>query len=194
MSAFAEALQEALRNHPLEASAIGQIEEHWRLVLAWNKRVNLTAIEDDRQAAWMHYADSLAGRTALVPGPICDLGSGAGYPGMPLAIACPDRQVTLVEPRQKRASFLDVCCTRLGLKNVRVVVGRSEETPVDAFANVVTRATFSATTDLEACLRWVAPGGKLIAYRADAAPAPGPEVIRYPLNGETHELHVWSKT
>lgn len=166
-------------------------EAHWRLVLAWNQRVNLTSITNDLDAAWLHYADSLAALPHLVAGPIVDLGSGAGYPGVPLAIAEPDRQALLVEPRQKRTSFLDVSATRLDLKNVRTRVGRSEDEPLELFANVVTRATFSDEGDLKHCLRWVQPGGRLIALRADNVASSAAEIIPYKLRSETHALHIW---
>lgn len=166
-------------------------EDHWRLVLAWNERVNLTAIKNDLEAAWLHYADSLAGLRHLRPGPVVDLGSGAGYPGIPLAIAAPDRPFLLVEPRQKRTSFLDVSATRLGLKNLRTRVGRSEDLPPEQFANVVTRATFSDEADLKNCLRWLSPGGRLIAWRADDLTSSATTVVRYELNGKTHALHIW---
>jgi 16S rRNA (guanine527-N7)-methyltransferase len=122
-----------------------------------------------------------------------DLGSGAGYPGIPLAIAEPERSVLLVEPRQKRTSFLEVVASRLGLKNVRTRVGRSEEEPGELFANVVTRATFSEEGDLEACLRWLAPGGRLIAYRADNVRSKAIAVVPYALRRDTHALHIWEK-
>lgn len=193
MSSFRSALAEALKTSPVSDDQLAALEEHWKLVLAWNNRVNLTAIKDDADAAWMHYADSLAARSELAPGSIVDLGSGAGYPGIPLAIVSPDREVTLVEPRQKRASFLEVCSTRLGLKNLTIVVGRSEDTPSDAFANVVTRATFSNNDELTSCLNWTSPGGRLIAYRADAVPSEADKILPYKLRTETHALHIWNR-
>ena len=139
---------------------------HWELVKDWNARVNLTSITADADAAWLHYRDSLAGLTLLGEGPVVDMGSGAGFPGIPLAIACPGQRFCLVEPRRKRASFLRVVAARLGLANVTVLTGRSTDSPPEPFTALVTRATFSSPSDLTACLRWVAPGGRLIAYRA----------------------------
>jgi 16S rRNA (guanine527-N7)-methyltransferase len=122
---------------------------------------------------------------------VVDLGSGAGYPGIPLAIASPGRRYLLVEPRQKRTTFLDVAATRLGLSTVRTRIGRSEDPPPEQFANVVTRATFSDEADLKSCLRWLAPGGRLIAYRADELTSSATSVLRYNLSGKTHALHIW---
>lgn len=188
---FDSALREATSSKFSDAQ-YQQFEGHWRLVLAWNQRVNLTSITNDLDAAWLHYADSLAALPHLVPGAIVDLGSGAGYPGVPLAIAAPERPVFLVEPRQKRTSFLDVSATRLNLKNVRTKVGRSEDTPPELFANVVTRATFSDEGDLKHCLRWLQPGGRLIALRADNVASSAAEIISYKLRGDTHALHIWN--
>lgn len=187
---FATALRQAT-NDSMTDDQYRLCEEHWRLVLAWNQRVNLTSISDDVQAAWLHYADSLAGVRHLKPGNVVDLGSGAGYPGIPLAIAAPTHQFLLVEPRQKRTSFLDVAAARLGLKNVRTRVGRSEDTPPELFANVVTRATFSDESELKACLTWLAPSGRLLAYRADKLTSSATSVVSYKLQSDTHALHLW---
>jgi 16S rRNA (guanine527-N7)-methyltransferase len=192
MSAFLAELRKATAGRYTDAE-YELMNQHWELVLAWNQRVNLTAITNGPQAAWMHYADSLAGQGELVPGSVADLGSGAGYPGTPLAIVEPSRQFTLIEPRQKRASFIDVSTTRLGLKNIRAQVGRSEDTPLSLFPNVVTRATFSNPSDLRACLSWVAPAGRLIAYRAGDTTSDADRIVPYQLQGETHALHIWSK-
>ena len=192
MSTFISELRKATSNRYSDGQ-YQLMDQHWELVLAWNQRVNLTAITNAEQAAWMHYADSLAGQSELLPGSVADLGSGAGYPGAPLAIVEPDRHFTLVEPRQKRASFIDVSATRLGLKNMRAHVGRSEDTPVALFPNVVTRATFSDESDLQACLSWVAPGGRLIAYRAGDITSAADRIVPYKLQGETHALHIWNK-
>lgn len=192
MSAFVSALR-AARGESLSAEQVDLLEQHWRLVLAWNKRTNLTAIVNDTDAAWLHYADSLSALGELLPGSVADLGSGAGYPGVPLAIVSPTRSFTLVEPRQKRASFLDVAISRLGLTNVRVQVGRSEEVPTRPFDNVVTRATFSDEGDLEACLAWLRPGGRLIALRANNVASNAVRIVTYKLRSDTHALHIWDK-
>jgi 16S rRNA (guanine527-N7)-methyltransferase len=171
--------------------ALDLLSRHWDLVSAWNERVNLTAIDDALDAAWLHYRDSLEALAALVPGGITDIGSGAGYPGIPLAIAEPERQVTLVEPRRKRVSFLETVAARLGLGNVRVIEGRSEDTPKVLTANVVSRATFSDLRDLRACLKWVAPGGQLIAFRSDPSGDSAAHAHPYRLGDETRLLEIW---
>lgn len=155
---------------------IGQLAAHWALVCQWNDRCNLTAISQPEDAAWLHYRDSLQALPLLTSGPILDIGSGAGFPGIPLALARPEWSFTLLEPRHKRASFLQTVISRLGMRNVRVVIGRSDQ-PIPQlspdqgppYAAVVTRATFSGEADLLGCMRWLRPGGKLIAYRSESA-------------------------
>lgn len=162
---------------------------HWRLVQQWQERVNLTALVHDAEAALFHYADSLASVPHLREGSVLDVGSGAGFPGIPVAIACPERRVVLLEPRRKRASFLEVAVARLGLRNVTVIQGASTDTPTERFANVLTRATFSDPRELAACRAWVASGGHLLAYRSH--PLDGIHAISYALGDETRFLVEW---
>ena len=129
--------------------------------------MNLTSIKDDSEAAWLHYRDSIEVVRHLSSDSVVDMGSGAGFPGIPLAIVLPTTSITLVEPRRKRVSFLRVATSRLGLTNVSIKMGRSDEPPVDSFGALVTRATFSDDLELHECLRWIKPGGSLIAFRSD---------------------------
>ncbi len=138
---------------------------HWQLVRAWNSRINLTSIRSDEDAAWLHFRDSLEAAPHLGQGPVVDMGSGGGFPGIPLAIALPHISFTLVEPRRKRVSFLRAVVGRLNLANVDVIMGRSTDLPPQRFLSLVTRATFSGENQLEECLTWLAPGGKIIAFR-----------------------------
>ena len=187
------ALETALADLPQGADprVLDLLSEHWELVRAWNLRVNLTSIEDEVDAAWLHYRDSLEALRVLVPGDITDLGSGGGYPGIPLAIAEPRRQVTLVEPRRKRVSFLVTAVARLGLDNVKVLEARSVDAPRELSANVVTRATFSDVRDLRACEKWLTPGGRLIAFRSDRSGDVGARAHLYRLRDETRVLEIW---
>ena len=97
---------------------------HWQLMLKWNARTNLTAIRKDSEALLKHYADSVVMVNILPPsGSVLDVGSGGGFPGIPLSIVRPDLTWRLLEPRQKRVSFLKATVARLGLKNVEVIRG-----------------------------------------------------------------------
>lgn len=95
-----------------------------------NERLNLTAITEPHDVAVKHFVDSATVLRAVSPGSeesVVDVGSGGGFPGVPLAILRPDLRVTLVEASQKKAAFLERLRGRLGLENVAVVTGRAEE-------------------------------------------------------------------
>ena len=179
-----EAFHRALSKEPLaqqlDAQQVSLMHAHWGLVRAWNERTNLTAIDDDTAAAQHHYADSLAALPHVAEGPVLDIGSGAGFPGIPLAIACPETTFCLLEPRRKRVSFLMSSVARLGLSNVNVIHGRIQDPPPLLYALALTRATFSSPEDLRQCLSWLEPGGRFVAYRsAESSPLNGAERQTY---------------
>jgi len=157
---------------------------HYELMLSWGRRLNLTRITDGNGGAVMHYRVSLSVLPYLPDCLVVDIGSGAGFPGVPLATVLPEQRFVLVEPREKRASFLRVVVGRLGLTNVEVCCSRHDREPLVEAAAVVTRATFSSVGDLQACCNWLAPRGVFIAYRAvDSAVLPGAEIVDYELPG-----------
>lgn len=170
----------------LTGQQLDQLQDHWELLLQWNRRVNLTSILDPADAAALHYRDSLQPLVHGIEGPIVDMGTGGGFPGIPLAIALPEQSFVLIEPRNKRVSFLKTVVSRLKLDNVRVVLGHSTDTPSERFASLVTRATFSEAKDLTTLSRWVLPGGNLYLYRS-----PGHLIVpsgeRHPYSAGPHE-------
>jgi 16S rRNA (guanine527-N7)-methyltransferase len=192
---WAGAAGEAL-GPPLPPAAQQQLQAHWQMLLQWNRRINLTGTTDPAEAAWAHYADSLMARPLLDGSPIVDFGSGAGFPGMVLAIACPAYAFTLVEPRRKRASFLQAAALRLGLRNVTVREGRIEDVPDRPYAHAVTRALFSDDADLAQAQPWLSTGGTLLAFRAADAPqasGSGPQRAHtYTLGGRHRRIDVWT--
>src|SRR5579872_370003 len=102
------------------------LEEHYRLLLRWNQKINLTRITGLQDAVRYHYCESLYLAKRLPRGPlrIIDIGSGAGFPGIPLAIYRPECNVDLVESHQRKAVFLREAARRL--TNVRVLARRAE--------------------------------------------------------------------
>src|SRR5688572_9688113 len=107
---------------------LDRFAEHARTVLEGNRVMNLTAVVEPREVAAKHYLDSWRA-TRLIPlvgRALIDLGSGAGYPGIPVAMAEPQARVTLVDSMQKRADFLRRCVEDLALKNVTVSAERGE--------------------------------------------------------------------
>lgn len=192
---FENALRTALREYRdlLSEEAIARMCAHWRLVEQWGTRLNLTSIRDPELAAWRHYRDSAEALRVLHTGPWVDMGSGAGFPGIPLAILRPDVAITLVEPRRKRVSFLKTVVSELTLENVTVHEGRSTDPPLEAFEAVVTRATFSKTADLRQLLEWCRPGGHVIALRKESSGTSGSRLYSYDLNGDRRIMEVWTR-
>ncbi len=184
-------LQRSLADVCNDAQVHQQLALHWQLLCQWNQQTNLTAIHTPERAAWVHYRDSLAGLAHLQGGPLVDLGTGPGFPGLVLAIARPNWEVWLVEPRRRRLSFLHTAVARLGLRRVQVLAGKMQQTPPQPFAHVVTRATFSQAADLQHACAWLQPGGSLLAWRAaDAGPLPGSQRYPYDLAGQARCIDI----
>jgi 16S rRNA (guanine527-N7)-methyltransferase len=139
------------------------------LLAKWNRTYNLTAIRDPMKMVSHHLLDSLA----VVPhlpmpagGALADVGSGGGLPGIPLAIACPEWQVTLNDSNRKKTAFLRQAAIELGLANAKVHSGRVEDwQPARRFAVVISRGFAELADFLSACGRLVAPGGVLAAMK-----------------------------
>ena len=124
----------------------------------------LTAIESREDAYRVHVEGSLAAlpHVARFDGPILDVGSGGGSPGIPLAAALPKRKVTLLESNARKAAFLERVAA--GFPNVEVVRGRAEEQGVDAYGVVVARALAPPPVAAEWCLPLVRPSGGAVLY------------------------------
>jgi 16S rRNA (guanine527-N7)-methyltransferase len=135
------------------------LEAHYQLLCRWNKVLNLTRIEEPEEAAERHYGESLFLATHIPPGAwtIADVGSGPGFPGLPLAISRPECSVTLIESHQRKAVFLREASR--GLPNVTVIARRVEqvESPFDW---LVSRAV--SYQDLRACVPRLARNAALL--------------------------------
>ncbi|MFZ1908502.1 MAG: 16S rRNA (guanine(527)-N(7))-methyltransferase RsmG [Burkholderiales bacterium] len=139
------------------------------LLSKWNRTYNLTAIRDPMKMVSHHVLDSLA----VVPhlpmpdgGALADVGSGGGLPGIPLAIARPEWQVTLNDSNRKKTAFLRQAAMELGLANATIHSGRVEDwQPARRFAVVISRGFAELADFLTACGRLVAPGGILAAMK-----------------------------
>ncbi len=121
-------------------SGVRLLEAYADLIEKWNKVYNLTAIREREKIVSHHLLDSLSILPHIEADSIADIGSGAGLPGIVLAIARPDWQVTLVESNQKKAAFLRQAVIELGLKNVSVLSERVEAIGERNFGLVVSRA------------------------------------------------------
>lgn len=132
----------------------------------WGRVHNLTSVLDPARMVPVHLLDSLALAPLLRGERVADIGSGGGLPGLPLAIADPDLAMTLVEPRTKRALFLEHIVRTLGLGNVIVERARVEDLPpTAAFDTLVTRAFGSLAEFAAAAGHLAAPGGCLLAAK-----------------------------
>ena len=121
-----------------------QLDAYLDLLTRWNRVHNLTAVKDRDAMIERHVAESLALRSALCGTRVADVGSGAGLPGIPLAIVEPERQFTLIESRAKRAAFLRHAKAELALENVDVIEARVEDLRDAApFDTVLARAVAS---------------------------------------------------
>ncbi len=145
-----------------------QVQQYLTLLQKWNRVYNLTAIKDPQEMLTKHIEDSLAILPYIQGSRVLDVGSGAGLPGIPLAIHLPDKQFILLDSSHKKTRFLTQCKIELRLSNVEVVHSTIESyQPEHYFDEIVTRA-FSSLADMvkmsSHCLssqgRWLAMKGK----------------------------------
>ena len=149
----------------------GLFAVHAREMVRWNQRLNLTAVTDPFEMAIKHYLDSIAAVLFIEPGAaLLDVGSGGGFPGIPLKIMLPSLNVTLLEARRKRVSFLKHGLRSLGLVDVTVLNDRLENAtellaPGDGFDVIVSRAFSHLEAFVAQALPLLNPGGCLLAYK-----------------------------
>lgn len=150
-----------------------QFLQYYELLVEWNSFMNLTAITEFDQVITKHFLDSLS----LVKvcdvaqaGRILDVGTGAGFPGMPLAILCPQTEFVLLDALRKRIDFLNEVITELGLTNVTAVHARAEDYARDnrgTFDLAVSRAVADLRVLSELALPMVKVGGAFLAMKAE---------------------------
>lgn len=150
----------------LDADARQRLLAYLRLVEKWNRVYNLTAVRDTDQMVPQHLLDSLAVAPHLRGESLLDVGSGAGLPGLPLAIARPAMAVTLIEASHKKSAFLKQVAIELALPNLEVVNARVEAWEAPRAYDVVISRAFSDLAEFAALAgRHVAPGGVLAAMK-----------------------------
>jgi 16S rRNA (guanine527-N7)-methyltransferase len=145
----------------VETTDLAKISIYIDLLIKWNARVNLTAVRNAEEIVTRHFGESLFAARILAPqGAVIDLGSGAGFPGLPLAMLATDAQVTLIESNHKKAAFLNEVISALGLKNARVFGERADEYPGKAEL-VTMRAVERFETALATAIGLVAERGRV---------------------------------
>ncbi len=161
---------------------LGQLQRYLDLLLRWNARVNLTAIRDPEQIVTRHFGESLfAARMLLAqrsarPASLADVGSGAGFPGIPMKLFAPELDLTLIESHNKKATFLREVLRTLELEGAQVFCGRAEEW--GKAADVVTlRAVEQFERALPIATKLVAPGGRLCLLIGSSQASPAQELI-----------------
>jgi 16S rRNA (guanine527-N7)-methyltransferase len=170
----------------LNARQQSAFELYYRELVDWNQRFNLTAITEERQVQLRHFLDSITCLTALTscpPAPsgearlrLLDIGTGAGFPGIPLKLVRPDWEVTLLEATAKKARFLEHVVAILGLKHVTCLQGRAEELAHEAehrerYDVVVARAVANMPALAELMLPFCRRGGIIIAQKGGSPEA-----------------------
>lgn len=150
----------------------GQFQRYYELLMEWNGKINLTAITEPREVAVKHMLDSLAGwdeKRMSGDAGIIDVGTGAGFPGIPLKIFQPNLRLTLLDSLNKRVKFLQAVVEELGLQDVKCVHGRAEEAARKEFREgfdiAVSRAVARLPVLAEYCLPFVRVGGAFLAWK-----------------------------
>ena len=167
---------------PLSAENIRAFSEYARLLKEWNEKMNLTNITDDEGIAIRHFIDSLTLVSHLEEETakkkkkhlsLIDVGTGAGFPGIPLKVAMPSLDVTLLDSLRKRVGFLDAVCTALELKGIKTIHSRAEDAGLsreyrEKFDVATARAVASLPVLCEYCLPFVKVGGIFLAMKGIA--------------------------
>jgi 16S rRNA (guanine527-N7)-methyltransferase len=159
---------------------MGYLEE----LLRWNRRINLVAPQTEGEAVETHFLDSLLYRRGLPSRPhlrVLDVGTGAGFPGIPLQILDPSIRLTLLEASRKKAAFLHHLCGRLGLSGITILNRRIESLgpdPLGGYDVVLWRALAPPAQAIELCLPFVAPHGRLVLSLGPRTPEPRSPSVR----------------
>lgn len=150
---------------PVDARLIDSLTSFLGLLEQWNRAYNLTRITEPRDMAVRHILDSISARPWLCGDRILDAGTGAGLPGLPLALVEPSRHFTLVDSIGKKMRFLHHAVATLGIDNISLRQARLEECPAGSADTVISRALASLADFIASCGNIIVPGGRLVAMK-----------------------------
>ena len=159
----------------LDDHQISQFVTYYELLVEWNRFMNLTAITEFNEVCMKHFIDSISLCNAIDCNKeysIIDVGTGAGFPGIPLKIVFPSLKITLLDSLGKRVKFLNEVIDQLGLKNIEAIHGRAEDFAKpdllrEKYDICVSRAVANLSTLSEYCLPYVKPDGFFISYKSE---------------------------
>ncbi len=166
-----------LHGFSLTLDQASKFVRYYELLVEWNEKINLTSITDFEQVVDKHFIDSVlcCDDFGFLPGKsLIDVGSGAGFPGIPIKIIFPGLRVVLLDSLNKRVNYLNLVIGELGLFEIKAVHGRAEEFGVspnfrDSFDFCVSRAVSRLNALCEYCLPFVKDGGAFISYKSSKA-------------------------
>ncbi len=168
----------------LPPASIQKLADYLVLLEKWNRAYNLTAVRDPEQMVYRHVLDSLSVIPYLHGRRVLDIGTGAGLPGIPLAVACPEREFVLLDSNAKKTRFVTQVIAALNLPNAHVVLNRAEKLQTaEKFDTLISRALGGIADMLALAAHLRSPGGRFLAMKGVypqeelAALPPGYEVL-----------------
>lgn len=191
-------MEAATANHiALNEEQLDKLVQYLELMQTWNKVFNLTSITETREMVYLHIIDSLLTAPFLTGERMLDVGSGAGLPGIPLAILRPQQQWVLLDKNNKKTRFMTQAAAELGLKNVQVIHSRAEDFhPERKFDHILSRAYATLALFIETTRHLLSKNGTFIAlkgrYPHDEIAEISNEVAVSPVNmtGMSLERHI----
>lgn len=160
-------------NIPYNEETIEKYEKYMDGIIEWNKKVNLTSITDRDEFIVKHYIDSIMCVTCEEfrnAKKVIDVGTGGGFPGIPLALAAPDKEFVLMDSLNKRIKIINSLCLEIGIDNVTAIHARAEELAKnkahrESYDLCVSRAVANLSTLSEYCLPFIKKGGYFLSYK-----------------------------
>lgn len=152
---------------------VEMFKKYYELLIYFNEKFNITAITEEKEVYIKHFVDSILPTNIFKKGMLIDIGSGGGFPAIPLKIINKDLEVTMLEATGKKCEFLKTVISELNLKNIKVINGRAEDLAKDQkyrenFDFCTARAVARLNTLSEYCLPFVKIGGRFIAYKSNS--------------------------